>query len=120
MGSSPLDVDALLGSVALMREGCRNPADVLIDTGVNEVRDHDLVTAVRSALRERPDLIPIWQGWSYDKRWSPSPYLDDLEVGHFDAGKRQVRRHATQIDACADFVLAEVRWVVDRRVIEAR
>jgi hypothetical protein len=59
-------------------------------------------------------------GYSYDKRWSPSPYLDGLEVGHYDAGKQQVRRHFDSVDACADFVLTEVRWVVDRRVVEHR
>lgn len=110
----------MLESIAILREGGRDPADVLVAAGVNGVSDDELVGSVRSALDDRPELIHIWQGWSYDKRWSPSPYLDDLEVGHYDAGKHQVRQHASRTAACADFVLAEVRWVVERRVIESR
>lgn len=113
-----LDIDALLGSIDVLHEGGRNPSEVFAAAGVNEVSDEDLVAAVRSALRDHPEVIQAWQGWSYDKRWSPSPYLDGLEVGHYDGGKHHVRRHATAVDACADFVLAEVRWVLDRRVLE--
>lgn len=118
MDPGHLDVDALLGSVSVLREGGRDPADVFIAAGVNEVSDEELVDAVRLALQDRPDLIQIWQSWSYDKRWSPSPYLEDLEVGHYDAGKNWVRRHSSRLAACADFVLAEVRWVLSRRVVE--
>ena len=48
---------------------------------------------------------------------SPGPYADDLEVGHFDGCRQRVRLYANAADACADFVLAEVRWVVERRVV---
>ena len=44
-------------------------------------------------LADRPDLVDQWQGYSWDKRWSPSPYLEGLEVGHYDAGKRRIRTH---------------------------
>ncbi len=117
VGPDSLDVDALLGSTAAFRTGGRDPADVLVAAGVNRTSDQDLVAAVRAALHAQPDLIEVWQGWSYDKRWSPSPYLEELEVGHYDAGKQSVRNHTNPIDACADFVLAEVRWIVDRRVV---
>ncbi len=118
MVPATLDVDALLGSIDILREGGRNPSDVFAASGVSNVSDEDLVAAVRSALQDRPGLTQTWQDWSYDKRWSPSPYLDGLEVGHYDAGRHHVRRHTTAVDACADFVLAEVRWVVERRVVE--
>ena len=115
-----LDVDALLGSIDIFRRGTapQSPSDVFVDAGVNAVSDDDLVTAVKSVLKDRPEWIETWQSWSYDKRWSPSPYLDGLEVGHYDHGQQHVRHHTTTTDACADFVLAEVRWVVDRRVVE--
>jgi hypothetical protein len=112
------DVDALLGSVAALREGGRPPAEVFLASGVGTVGDDDLVVAVRAALRDRPGIVQSWQEWSYDKRWSPGPYLDGLEVGHYDAGRQHVRRHPTEVHACADFVLAEVRWLVERRVVE--
>ena len=116
--SSPtLDVDALLHSITTFRGGGHNPADVFTSAGANEVSDEELVAAVRPRLEQRPDLVELWQSWSYEKRWSPSPYLDGVEVGHYDAGSHHVRRHTNAVDACADFVLAEVRWVVDGRVI---
>jgi hypothetical protein len=115
-----LDVDALLGSIDIIREGGRNPAEVFATAGVNDVSDEELLAVVRAALRRRPDLVQTWQGWSYDKRWSPSPYLDDLEVGHYAAGRQRIRRHADAVNACADFVVAEVRWVVDKRVVQPR
>jgi hypothetical protein len=116
--SASLDVDALLRSTELFREGGRSPADVFLSAGVGSVSDKDLLEAVRGALEGRPDLVAVWQQWSYDKRWSPSPYLDGVEVGHYDHGYQHVRHHQTAADACADFVLAEVRWVVERRVVE--
>jgi hypothetical protein len=126
MSEPTLDVDALLVTVTARRQTGRRPeylslatlSELFLHAGVRNVSDDDLLTAVRTRLAEAPELIDLWQRWSYDKRWSPSPYLDGLEVGHYDAGKRDVRRHATTVDACADFVLAEVRWLVDRRVVE--
>jgi len=126
MSETTLDVDALLLSVTAHREADRPPkylsfsalSEVFLRAGVRDTSDDDLFTVVRARLTEDPDLIELWQSWSYDKRWSPSPYLDGLEVGHFDARKLHVRLHATTADACADFVLAEVRWLVDRRVVE--
>jgi len=115
---SSFDVDALLGSIEILREGDQHPSEVFAAAGANGVSDEDLVAAVRSALQERPDLVRTWQNWSYDKRWTPSPFLDGLKVGHYDAGEHHLRRYTTEVEACADFVLAEVRWVLDRRVIE--
>jgi hypothetical protein len=112
-----LDVEALLDSVNRLREGGQSPAAVLTATGVNDVGDEELREAVHSVLEVRADLVALWQGWSWDKRWTPSPYLDGLEVGHYDGGKRNVRNHPTAARACADFVLTEVRWIVERRVV---
>lgn len=118
MTQQHFDVDALVGSIATWRNGGARLYDLFVDAGVNQVRDDQVVAAVRSALKQRPDLVTLWQVYSYDKRSTPSPYLDELEVGHYDCGRYHVRRHPTALEACADFLLTEVRWVVDRRVIE--
>ena len=89
-----LDVELLLQSVLRFRQGGQSPSDVLIDAGVNSVSDEDLRRRVRAALGARPELLDLWQQWSWDKRWSPSPYLDGLEVGQYDEGKKHVRHHA--------------------------
>lgn len=112
-----LDVDAVLRSVELLRSGGRPPAEVLLAAGVGSVGDDELARAVLSMLQHRPDMIAAWQGWSWDKRWTPSPYLDGLEVGHYDGGSTKVRLHTSPARASADFVVAEVRWLVERRVI---
>lgn len=113
-----LDTEALLGSLAVWREGGRSLSDLFVEAGVDLIGDRDLMQAVRLVLADRPDFVDLWQGYSWDKRWSPSPYLDGLEVGHYDAGSRHVRVHTDTVEACADFVLTEVRWVVERRVVE--
>lgn len=109
MVPAALDVDALLGRIEILLEGGRNPAEVFVAAGVNRVTDEDPFAAARSALQDRRDAMEIWQLWSYDRRWTLSPYLDDLQVGHYDAGRHHVRRHTTAVDAYADFVLAEMR-----------
>ncbi len=119
MDPDTFDVDALLDAVNCFRQGGQSAVAVLVGAGVDNVDDDQLLAAVRAALARRPDLIGVWQAWSWDKRWSPSPYLNVLEVGHYDGGYRHVRRHATSADACADFVLTEVRWIVETRVVTA-
>lgn len=107
---------ALLASITDNDTGA-HLAEPFVEAGVDLVTDFELLAAVRVALQKNPDLIDVWQGYSYDKRWTPSPYLDGVEVGHYHSGDRHVRRHGTTLEACADFVVTEVRWVVDRRVI---
>ncbi len=118
VGKKAFDVDALLASIATWRSGGVQLSALFVSAGVDEVSDTDLVASVCARLAEQPELVDAWQGYSSDKRWSPSPYLEGLEVGHYESGRHHVRRHSTPVEACADFVLAEVRWVVDRRVIE--
>lgn len=114
--ASDLNVDAVLQSIEVFRAGGRPPAEVLRAAGVGGVDDAELARAVLSVLQHRPDMIAAWQGWSWDKRWSPSPYLDGLEVGHYDGGRTDVRLHTSAASACTDFVVAEVRWLVECRV----
>jgi hypothetical protein len=69
---------------------------------------------IRRRLAEEPRLVDEWQTYSYDKRSSPSPYLDGREVGYFDGVRREVATHDDQLDACADFIVREARSVLGR------
>jgi hypothetical protein len=71
-------------------------------------------------LLERTDLVSAWQSYSEDKRWSPSPYLADLEVGFFRTyGRRcealDITIHADRAESVADFISREANWVLTRR-----
>ena len=111
------DPDAVLSSAHRWRGGGENLRDLFLQAGVQDVSDDELVAGVYARLSRDPDLIDSWQQYSWDKRWSPSPFLDGLEVGHYDGGRQHVKRYASPAEACADFVLREVRWVVSKTVI---
>ncbi len=116
MPSDAFDAFSLVESVHDLSGLGRAVSERFLALGVGSVDDHDLFFAVRAALDDRSALREAWQKWSFDKRWSPSPYLDGLEVGHFDGKRLHVRHHAVASEACADFIVAEVRWIVERRV----
>src|SRR5438270_12794094 len=80
-----------------------------------DVDDANFLPVVREALTRSPDTVELWQTYSYDKRGSPSPYLDGVEVGFYDGGSRDVRRYENLTDACADFIRREALWVLERR-----
>ena len=69
---------------------------------------------VQEYLAERPDLIEAWQTYSYDKRTTPSPYLDGMEVGYFEGHRRDVVVYEDRSQACADFICREAKWVLER------
>ena len=95
-------------------------------TGDRSIRDHfraaapdlddteSLRSAIRDALATDPRLLPAWQTYSYDKRSTPSPYLDVQEVGFYDDGRQDVVHHDDPVDACADFICREAAWVLRR------
>ncbi len=76
--------------------------------------DESLRSQVAARLRERPDLVHAWQMYSWDKRWSPSPYLEAQEVGLYDSGYRDVEQHPDLVTACAAFIAREVDWLRTR------
>jgi len=75
-------------------------------------------SAFRVAMREEliadPELMESWQGYSWDKRTTPNPYLDGREVGVFDRGPTMVTMHSERLDACVDFIWRESHWVLSR------
>lgn len=80
-----------------------------------ETSHNALREAVADRIRENPALVEAWQAYSYDKRGTPSHYLDGLQVGFYDGQTEDVATHATTIDACVDFICRETRWVLHRR-----
>ncbi len=85
---------------------------VLRDPRSREMPDDLLRQMLAERLRENPAAQRAWQLYSYDKRWSPSPYLDGVEVGLYDAGHRDVERFDDPATACAAFILRERDWLV--------
>jgi hypothetical protein len=69
---------------------------------------------IRRHLSEKPHLVDAWQKYSYDKRSSPSPYLDQTEVGFYDHGYEDVDKFDNRADACAEFVFREAAWVLGK------
>jgi hypothetical protein len=49
--------------------------------------------SVAQFLRSSPELIAMWATWSGDQRWTPSAYLEGIEVGWFDGACRDVKVH---------------------------
>jgi hypothetical protein len=76
--------------------------------------DH-FAAVVRQKLLSDPELVEAWQAYSWDKRSSPSPYMDGTEVGFFDGERRQVIKHQDRTEACADFIYRESVWVLQRK-----
>jgi hypothetical protein len=89
------------------------------DPDLSDVR---FKTVVRNRLKDDPSLIESWQNYSYDKRSSPSPYLDRNRVGFFEVvdghpKRSAVRNHKNPTDACVDFIYREAAWVLERRMV---
>jgi len=101
------------------RSGTQSIRDLFRESAPPETTSAEQFKAsVAERLADRPDLVDAWQTYSYDKRSSPSPYLDGLEVGHFDDGPRDVAEHASPTDACVAFVYRETWWILHgRRVV---
>lgn len=90
----------------------------LAGEGVDLSDRETFVPLVRSYLGGHPGVVERWQVQSYDKRSSPSPYLDGTEVGFFSDGhKTNVRMFEDRLDACAEYIYQEVAWILERRVV---
>ena len=94
----------------------------LFQRAAPEVEDAHFVEMVAERLGREPALVELWQQYSYDKRASPSPYLDGTEVGFFEvvdheAHRRAVEHFDTVVEACASFIWRETGWVLQRRQV---
>lgn len=105
-------VDAVVAAAKDLDNRYSNASRVLRDPRSSEIPDVTLRQMLAERLRENANAQKAWQLYSYDKRWSPSPYLDGLEVGLYDAGYRDVERFDDPADACAAFILRERDWLL--------
>lgn len=85
-----------------------------------DLGDPRILDLIRSHLRQHPELLAGWQNYSYDKRGVPSPFLDGLDVGFVESSEgsvvvRKIWRYESPDDACAQFILSEAAWVLQRR-----
>jgi hypothetical protein len=85
-----------------------------------DLRDPRLPDLLRDKLASEPPTVEAWLQYSNDKRGAPSPYMDGVEVGFADLvngrlDRRDVRRHSSGDEACADFIHREALWVLERR-----
>jgi hypothetical protein len=106
--------------VALQYRTGNESVHALFERAAPNLDDPRFLELVPRTLRREPDLVMGWQQYSGDKRGTPSPYLDGLEVGFFEnadgsATRRDVRRFDSAIDACAAFIWREAAWVLERR-----
>lgn len=89
-----------------------------------DLRAPDFDSVLKARLQSEPALVEAWQQYSYDKRGTPSPFLDQQAVGFAgDEGGRfktsAVHQHSNRIEACADFIHREAMWVLERRQPES-
>jgi len=70
--------------------------------------------ALAAYLRGRPDLVEQWVAYAEDQRWTPAAYLDGLETGWYDGGRRDVVRHDDEAAAVADFVRRTAAYLAAR------
>ena len=108
-------VDEIVGATLDLDNRYRTVPAVLRDPRSTGIPDDQLRRQLAERLRQNPDAQRAWQLYSYDKRWSPSPYLDGVEVGLYDAGYRDVETFDDAATACAAFILRERDWLIRPR-----
>jgi hypothetical protein len=84
------------------------------ESGYVSARATLTVDVVSEYLREHPDLIEAWLGYSEDKRTSSGWYITRrsgaaFEIGYFPQGERI--SVADPARACAEFVVREIRAI---------
>ncbi len=99
--------------LALKAEG-RSVLELVQATGYLDSPTPLSSDALAAYLREHPELIDAWLGYSSDKRTSSGWYLKQpeqqvFEVGFFPNGER--RSYTDGVRACADFIARELHEV---------
>ena len=106
------DVKALVRIPMDFAQGGRSVVD-LFEAAAPDLGDiKDLRTRIHDELAADPQLLEAWQTYSYDKRGTPSPYLDGLEVGFFDRSRQDVVSYDNSVDACSDYICREAESVL--------
>lgn len=107
-------VEALIRIPEQYRSGEASIRDLFTEAAPDLSDANAFIVDVVARLRAEPTLIDRWQNYSYDKRSSPSPYLEGCEVGFYDAGSRDVTKHEEAAEACGEFIFREANWVLNR------
>ena len=94
----------------------------LFQRAAPDVEDPRFVEMVAARLRSEPGLVTLWQQYSHDKRGTPSPYLEGMEVGFVEVADGQVQtrgiaRFDAAVEACSVFIWREAVWVLQRREV---
>jgi len=92
----------------------------LFQRAAPNLEDQQLIEKVLSRLESEPALCTAWQQYSYDKRATPSPFLDGSRVGFAavveeEVVLRGVHTYETPMEACAHFIAREALWILEGR-----
>jgi hypothetical protein len=101
------------------RSGKQSPRQTFQSASPDLSDPSALMAQIRAHLATRPELVQSWQQYSWDIRGTPNHYMEDVEVGFYDAGHRDVVRHPDEFSACADFICRTAAWVLERRRLGA-
>lgn len=88
------------------------------ETGVGDRTT--LLDRIRTVLDAEPDLVEAWNNFSGDKRYTPSWALEGRTVSWIlPRGRRgPTRGFDDEAEACAQFVLRDALWTVERRFVD--
>jgi len=101
------------------RSGTQSPRQTFHSASPDLSDPSALMAQIRAHLASRPELVQSWQHYSWDIRGTPNHYMEGVEVGFYDAGRRDVVRHPDEFSACADFICRTAAWVLERRRLGA-
>ncbi|WP_225997032.1 hypothetical protein [Myceligenerans pegani] len=88
------------------------------ETGVGDRTT--LLDRIRTVLDGEPDLVEAWNNFSGDKRYTPSWALEGETVSWvMPRGRRgPARTFDDETEACAQFVMRDALWSVERRFVD--
>lgn len=108
-------VEQLCGLPEAFKAGGRSVRQLLAACEPPRLDEADAIVHITTYLTRFPELVRLWQNYSYDKRSSRGPYLDGKEVGFFDRTRHDIERYDQAVDACARFIAREAIWVLEGR-----
>jgi hypothetical protein len=107
-----MDVSAVARFPAAFRaRDTETVVDLVRRSGIADNADGIAVQPLRAFLMKHPELVPVWEGWSEDKRTSQGWYFlregDRFVVGFYPTGPRNV--FDDRFEACATFIVHEMQ-----------
>lgn len=105
--------------VVAVHFGWSKPLVALLKATGQQFYEPRFLDEVVDTLRENPELVTAWVRLAADQRWSPSAYIDDMEVGWFDGERRFTTHHDDPAVATADFIRRLALWLGEHEVFQA-